>query len=248
MRAREQGNQRSAPHRLDDHRVDRGRADTARLRADAARRPDHLGTRHRGGGGTQEGRRRGQGRRRRSSAGPTQATQPTEYTYFATFAVAIAAGEITGVNRIWAYGEELDLASVTWRLYRGTADQEPDTLISAVEGAAHAPAYRGVAYVVFERLPLAPYGNRVPQLSFEIARQTDDSPSRAGIVLIPACGESVYAMDRILIGGPNRHAGGRERDDAGRGNQSCGRLRSATGGAAGGAQSNLSPSPGSATT
>jgi hypothetical protein len=141
-----------------------------------------------------------------AGVGTTRASRTTEapdYAYFATFAVAIAAGEITGVNRIWADNEELDLEAVTWRLYRGTADQAPDTLIAAVEGAAHAPAYRGVAYVVFERLPLAPYGNRVPQLSFEIARKTDDFADLVqGIVLIPASGESVYAMDRILVGGP----------------------------------------------
>jgi hypothetical protein len=35
-------------------------------------------------------------------------------------------------------------------------------------GAASTPAYRGTAYVVFEELPLGNYGNRLPQLSFEI--------------------------------------------------------------------------------
>ena len=33
-----------------------------------------------------------------------------------------------------------------------------------------APAYRGVAYVVFEDLALGDYGNRVPQFTFEVIR------------------------------------------------------------------------------
>jgi len=40
----------------------------------------------------------------------------------------------------------------------------PDPLMVAKEGEA--PAYRGLAYFVFERLPLADFGNRIPQLSF----------------------------------------------------------------------------------
>ncbi len=43
----------------------------------------------------------------------------------------------------------------------------------AREGADNAPAYRGLAYVVFERLPLADFGNRMPQLSFEVFRAVD---------------------------------------------------------------------------
>ncbi len=39
--------------------------------------------------------------------------------------------------------------------------QAPDPLIVAKEGADNAPAYRGLAYIVFERLPLAAFGNRI---------------------------------------------------------------------------------------
>ena len=46
--------------------------------------------------------------------------------------------------------------------------QEPDPLIVAKEGAENAPAYRGLAYVVFEHLPLADFGNRIPQFAFEV--------------------------------------------------------------------------------
>ena len=60
------------------------------------------------------------------------------------------------------------VAGVTLRSYKGDESQTPDPLIVAHDGDA--PAYRGLAYVVFERIPLADFGNRIPQLSFEVMR------------------------------------------------------------------------------
>ncbi len=56
------------------------------------------------------------------------------------------------------------------RVYRGTRSQPGDPLIAAKRGADKAPAYRGLAYVVFERLPLDDFGNRIPLLQFEVIR------------------------------------------------------------------------------
>jgi hypothetical protein len=44
----------------------------------------------------------------------------TDYRYFANLAVALCEGPITGIGRVWADGEELDLSLVTWRLHHGT--------------------------------------------------------------------------------------------------------------------------------
>ena len=70
--------------------------------------------------------------------------------------------------RVWADGKPLDLTGLTVRTYIGDETQTPDPLIVAKDGVA--PAYRGLAYVVFERLPLENFGNRIPQLSFEVVR------------------------------------------------------------------------------
>ncbi len=43
----------------------------------------------------------------------------TEYLYYASFAVALCEGPITGIGRIWADGKPMDLSGVTWRLYPG---------------------------------------------------------------------------------------------------------------------------------
>ncbi|WP_152045382.1 baseplate multidomain protein megatron [Aureimonas psammosilenae] len=94
----------------------------------------------------------------------------TTYSYFGNVAVGLCEGPIAAVRRVWADGEEIDLTGVTMRLHRGDESQMPDPLIEAKQGAGNAPAYRGLAYVVFERLALERWGNRIPQFSFEVLR------------------------------------------------------------------------------
>ncbi|MEJ5084474.1 glycoside hydrolase/phage tail family protein [Brucella pseudogrignonensis] len=94
----------------------------------------------------------------------------TSYSYFGNAAYAVAEGEIAGIRRVWADGQELDLTEIEMRIYHGTDTQQPDPLIEAKQGTGNAPAYRGTAYVVFERIPLDVYGNRLPQFQFEVLR------------------------------------------------------------------------------
>ena len=121
----------------------------------------------------------------------------TEYLYYASFAVALCEGEITGIGRVWADGKAMDMTGVTWRWYPGDEAQGPDPFISAKMGAANTPAYRGTAYVVFEELDLSSFGNRLPQISFEVFRPLADPDTAEGLVkavtLIPASGEFSYA-------------------------------------------------------
>jgi len=95
-------------------------------------------------------------------------TREVTYAYYANLAIGLCEGPIAFVRRVWADGRELDLTGITMRVHRGDEHQPPDPLIVAKEGEA--PAYRGLAYVVFERLPLEPFGNRVPQFAFEVVR------------------------------------------------------------------------------
>ncbi|WP_298099652.1 glycoside hydrolase/phage tail family protein [Brevundimonas sp.] len=138
--------------------------------------------------------------RRTSSAGKG-GPRTVEYDYSLSFAVALCEGEVDGIGRVWADGQPMDLSGVTMRLHRGGAGQTPDPLIEAVEGAA--PAYRGTAYVVFEDLPLGPYGNRVPQLGFEVFRRARGTVPRLedrleGVCLIPGAGEFVLATEAVM--------------------------------------------------
>ena len=121
-----------------------------------------------------------------------------EYRYSLSFAVALCEGPIDGIGRVWADGKPLDVSALAMRVYLGGEDQAPDALIEAIEGEA--PAYRGTAYVVFEDLALEPFGNRLPQLSFEIFRNPGGDLERllTGVCMIPGAGEFVYATEPVL--------------------------------------------------
>ena len=72
-----------------------------------------------------------------------------------------------------AYGPTatcIDISQFTTRFYAGNETQDADPLIEEIEGDGNTPSYRGVAYIVFEDMPLAQFGNRIPQLQFEIIR------------------------------------------------------------------------------
>ena len=144
----------------------------------------------------------------KGGGGGTRASgKKIDYRYYGNFAVALAEGEIASVSRVWANGSPLDLSQFTYRVYTGSETQLPDSLIEAKEGTGNAPAYRGVAYIVFERMPLAEFGNRLPQLSFEINRPVDRFHEQVrAVVVIPGSGEFAYGTDIVnhqIAGGQN---------------------------------------------
>jgi hypothetical protein len=124
----------------------------------------------------------------------------TTYSYSITLAIGICEGPIDEVLRIWADAKQLDLSTLTVRIYKGDETQLPDTLIQSVEGAAFTPAYRGLAYVVFENFEMEDYGNRIPNFTFEVKKKalaTDYNGQTlenmiTGMVMIPGAGEFVY--------------------------------------------------------
>ncbi len=99
----------------------------------------------------------------------------TTYTYSLNVAVAIGAGEIGSVQTIWA-DSKIIYQNGVWTagvvagasFHRGTDDQGVDPLLESWIGAGLVPAYKGIAYVVLEGLQLANFGNRLPNLTFEV--------------------------------------------------------------------------------
>jgi len=124
----------------------------------------------------------------------------TEYSYFITLAIAICEGEIDEFVNIWADSELLNQANYTFRYYYGTETQTPDSLIESYLGVGKTPAYRDMAYIVMENFPIAAYGNRIPNFTFEVKKtintaSTDETPVEeliTAMVLIPGAGEFVY--------------------------------------------------------
>ena len=128
----------------------------------------------------------------------------TDYTYSISFAVGLCAGVTTRIGRVWADGKLVDLAQFTIRFYKGDETQSFDPLIEEIEGEGNTPAYRGLSYIVFEDMPLAQFGNRIPQLQFEIIRSiSSDKPDAlenrlTGVTLIPGAGEFIYADEIVM--------------------------------------------------
>ena len=125
--------------------------------------------------------------------GGSEQTQTT-YSYSCSFAIALCEGPIIGVRKIWANGKLIynvaDDASadslsasalVDVTVYTGSETQTPSALMEATEGTGNVPAYRGTAYIEFTDLQLADYGNRLPNLEFEVVISGSSStPSSVG--------------------------------------------------------------------
>lgn len=161
-------------------------------------------------------------------------TTTNTFSYYATFAVGLCKGPIDGVRRIWI-GSDLyydagssDLATIiasnqnatTFTLYLGTDTQNPDPLIQADKGAANVPAYRGLAYIVFDSLPLEKYSNSLvaAQVKVEVVRngtfsgtyQTQSLPasgywqniaaSADRVVLMPEDSTYSYSLTGVGLG------------------------------------------------
>lgn len=133
-----------------------------------------------------------------TSGSKSTGSKTKSYDYYGNLALALCEGPVAAIRRVWADGEEVDLTEVEMRFYPGSEDQGVDPLIAAKQGEGNTPAYRGVAYVVFERLPLDDYGNRLPVLQFEVIRSLGvlESQVRA-VTIIPGATEHGYATKAI---------------------------------------------------
>lgn len=124
----------------------------------------------------------------KQTSGGKGGPEVTNYTYSASFLIALAATKrfntdaIKGVVRIWADGRliwaEIDGTEMPCTLYLGGEDQEPDPTFEAINGVGQQPAYRGLAYVVFADFMLTDFGDRIPLLEFEVYTHEGEYPWR----------------------------------------------------------------------
>jgi len=113
--------------------------------------------------------------------GPSQAV--TTYSYYGYYAVHLCEGPVVGVSKIWADGiliydvsdksnvEALYMSSEISKnitVYTGTETQNPDPTIESYKGIGNVPAFRGQCYIVFDKMLLEKFGNRVPVITAEV--------------------------------------------------------------------------------
>ncbi|MEM0899603.1 MAG: glycoside hydrolase TIM-barrel-like domain-containing protein [Pseudomonadota bacterium] len=132
------------------------------------------------------------------SGGKASGPKTTTYSYSCSFAIAVALNPVSMIKRIWVDGRELEQKKVRLRKYLGGAGQAPDPLIEAKQGFSKAPAYRDIAYVVFEDFQLEDYGNRIPQFRFEVVNSFGrlEKDVRA-VCLIPGATEYGYSPTEV---------------------------------------------------
>jgi hypothetical protein len=136
-----------------------------------------------------------------------------QYSYTASFAVALSSRQVMRIGRVWADGKLLrgsagDLkVSGAMRVHDGSEGQGVDPLIASVEGAAGASAFRGIALALFEDLALGEYGNRIPLLTFEVV--ADEGGVAAGFVIGEASGGAIDSGAAVMLGGYAAHGGNR---------------------------------------
>lgn len=142
----------------------------------------------------------------------------TRYSYSVSFAVALSSRPITGVGRIWAEGNLLRgldgvfTSATGFRMHSGHGDQRLDPLIAAAEGPGNCPAYRGLAYAVFEDMALEDFGNRIPSLTFEVVGDSAEvdlgdiilASLAPGSVQIPAASSDTPMLTGLSLVGESR--------------------------------------------
>lgn len=137
------------------------------------------------------------------SSGGKGGPKSTTYQYSGSFAVALCEGSAKAtLGQVWADGKLLDLSKLTYRFYPGSETQMPDSLIESIEGSAWVSAYRGIAYIVFEDMPLGDYGNRYPQITAEVTKPIESDLTTEnlveGVCLIPGTGSFTYADEPYI--------------------------------------------------
>jgi hypothetical protein len=131
----------------------------------------------------------------------------TTYNYYVDIAVAVCSGPIHAVTKIMADSKVIyeggvkDHRSQSITVYTGTTAQTANSLMESYLGAGNVPAYRGTAYVVIERLWLADFGNRIPNLTFYVqAKSTAETVAGAVGNILERAGLSSSQYDTSGLG------------------------------------------------
>lgn len=119
-------------------------------------------------------------------------TDTTTYTYFQDFAIGLADADdakYVGIRLVKANGKviynvnaeadsetriESDKLAKYFKFYSGSETQMPDPTIEAAVGVGHAPAHRGLCYVVFKNFEITEYGGQTPNMQFELIQSEQE--------------------------------------------------------------------------
>jgi hypothetical protein len=138
-----------------------------------------------------------------------------QYTYYGSFAALVCEGPILAIKKIWLNGKiyynlghDADAKTIAdskqflaryGRLYLGSATQQTDAWLETLNDSLN--AYRHRAYLVFENLPLADFGNTFPAISVEVV--TAGTIDTAGLITPSKVPLAAIISDLCLRSGLN---------------------------------------------
>lgn len=104
----------------------------------------------------------------------------------------VALAEAAAQSEADRYEEELEGQSASSspryesiEIFLGTEDQEPSSILEALEGVGNVPAFRRTGYVVVKGLQLADFGNRLPVFQVITAGEVSASLPENPLFVIP---------------------------------------------------------------
>ncbi|MDZ5762223.1 putative phage domain protein [Candidatus Cyrtobacter comes] len=138
----------------------------------------------------------------RTSGGKTSRVKRIHVSFYyrISLAISICSGPISELKNIFANGIRLEQSAYKIRIYSGSEHQMPDPLIESIEGIGNVPAYRGIAYIIFEDLDLSEFENKLPEFTFEVVKIATHpnaqnlQNSLKEIILLPGHGEFTYEI------------------------------------------------------
>lgn len=133
----------------------------------------------------------------KGSPSPPPQKEVRRYRY-ANFAIALCEGEINGIGNMWFNGQLVDQSKLSFRLYHGSLSQPKDASIVAIEGD-DIPAFRGVAYMVFDELELTQFEtSTLPNIEVEVIRNNGELENNIKAVnIIPGSSEFAYSTTPV---------------------------------------------------
>lgn len=131
-----------------------------------------------------------------------------------SFAYGLSSGRVERIGRVWADGrlirdgEGRQEIPFDMRLHSGDEDQPSDPLIASILGEDRAPAFRGIAYVMFENFDLSSFGNRLPLITVELTAEGDRSNAedivRKGLELAGLSASEQHELEGYALAGDDQ--------------------------------------------
>lgn len=163
----------------------------------------------------------------RGGKGGPDAGSHTTFMYSGTWDVALCEGPIAGIRRRWADNALIydagSAANATTKLfsdqtinkatfYLGDGNNVPDPIVQGYLGVAETPEYTGICHVIDDDFQVGDFGNRVPNMTYEVISAGTSSALNLVVALDKIGGSEGRIIDGLLYRRETVTVGGRSQN------------------------------------